>query len=171
MSVWATLLETAIHSPSPHNVQPWRVRIKNDGEAELLIDSGRTLPKEDPTGIFIILTMGMFIEALSLLAANHQHQLEYELLHEPEWYAGAILETQRQVFLPFARLRLDPKDNLETNAYERPLFKKRRTSRLAFSPEPVPNEIVAKLQELAAGCGQRYEQTTDRELIERILAQ
>src|SRR2546426_9373595 len=61
MSVWVTLLETAIHSPSPHNVQPWRVRVRNDHEADLLIDSTRTLPKEDPTGSFIILTMGMFI--------------------------------------------------------------------------------------------------------------
>src|SRR4051794_390352 len=81
MSLWATLLETAIHSPSPHNVQPWRVRIINDSEADLLIDSQRTLPKEDITGSFIILTMGMFIEALSLLAASHQHRLNYTLWH------------------------------------------------------------------------------------------
>ena len=106
MSLWVTLLETAIHSPSPHNVQPWRVRIRNNHEADLLIDSSRTLPKEDPTASFIILTMGMFIEALSLLAANHQHKLSYELFHEPEWYAEAILEAKGQVFLPFASLRL-----------------------------------------------------------------
>jgi len=70
MSVWPSLLETAIHSPSPHNVQPWRVRLLNEQEVDLLIDSARTLPKEDPTGSFIILTMGLFIEALRLLAAN-----------------------------------------------------------------------------------------------------
>ena len=70
MSVWHSLLESAIHSPSPHNVQPWRVRILNEYEADLFIDSDRTLPKEDPTGSFIILTMGLFIEALRLLAAH-----------------------------------------------------------------------------------------------------
>jgi phenylacetate-CoA ligase len=56
MSMWHSLLETAIHAPSPHNVQPWRVRVLNDTEADLFIDSHRTLPKEDPTGSFIILT-------------------------------------------------------------------------------------------------------------------
>src|SRR5205809_766292 len=96
MSLWVILLETAIHTPSPHNVQPWRVRVNNDNEAELLIDSARTLPKEDPTGSFIILTMGMFVEALSLLAANHQNRLEYDLVHELEWYSESILEHNTQ---------------------------------------------------------------------------
>ena len=58
MSVWETLLETAIHAPSPHNVQPWRVRILSEDRADLLIEKRRTLPKEDTTGSFIILTMG-----------------------------------------------------------------------------------------------------------------
>ncbi|MGI8641105.1 MAG: hypothetical protein ACR2MG_14315, partial [Pyrinomonadaceae bacterium] len=65
-NIWTKLLETAIHAPSPHNVQPWRVKIINETEAELYIDSRRTLPKEDITGSFIILTMGLFIEALSI---------------------------------------------------------------------------------------------------------
>jgi nitroreductase len=70
MSIWKTLLETAIHTPSPHNVQPWRLRIVSDESADLLIEKRRTLPKEDLTGSFIILTMGLFIEALTILAAN-----------------------------------------------------------------------------------------------------
>jgi len=61
MSVWHKLLQTAIHAPSPHNVQPWRLRIVSDDTADLLIEKHRTLPKEDPTGSFIILSMGLFI--------------------------------------------------------------------------------------------------------------
>ena len=61
MSVWPSLLESAIYSPSPHNVQPWRVRILDETEADLFIDSARTLPKEDPTGSFITI----FFEGLS----------------------------------------------------------------------------------------------------------
>src|SRR5436309_50595 len=34
---WQRLLEHAIRAPSPHNVQPWRVRILDAREAELLI--------------------------------------------------------------------------------------------------------------------------------------
>src|SRR3954451_19659620 len=79
LSIWKTLLETALYAPSPHNVQPWRLRIVSDGSADLLLEKQRTLPKEDPTGSFIILTMGLFIEALIILAANHSLKLSYEL--------------------------------------------------------------------------------------------
>jgi nitroreductase len=59
MSVWKSLLETAVHAPSPHNVQPWRVKIISDQAADLFIEKSRTLPKEDLSGSFIILTMGV----------------------------------------------------------------------------------------------------------------
>jgi len=171
MSLWIILLETAIHTPSPHNVQPWRLRVKNELEADLLIDTARALPKEDPTGSFIILTMGMFIEALSVMAANHRHQLDYELVHPPDWYARAILDARTQEFLPFAGLRLRADDTIENNHYDRSLFKKRRTSRLALLPNPVPAETTAALRALAAASDQRYEEITDATLIERILDQ
>lgn len=171
MSLWAILLETAIHSPSPHNVQPWRVRVINDSEADLLIDSDRTLPKEDPTGSFIILTMGMFLEALSLLAANHERWLDYRMFHEPDWYARTILETTTRTFLPFAHLTLTPAETVTKHAYDRPLFKKRRTSRISFLEKPVPDEIAAGLKHLAAEWDHRYEQITDPTMIERIVEQ
>jgi hypothetical protein len=75
----------------------------------LLIDSSRTPPKEDPTSSFIIPTMGMFIEALSLLAANHRHKLEYELFHEPAWYAGPF-RGEGTGPSAFAKLRLGADD-------------------------------------------------------------
>src|SRR5215467_14367553 len=171
MSVWATLLETAIHSPSPHNVQPWRLRIKNDREADLLIDSARTLPKEDPLGSFIMLTMGMFIEALSLLAAEEQYRLAFELFHEPEWYGPAMLAATGQVFLPFACLRLVPDKTLETVGNDAAIFLKRRTSRISLKEAPVSDHAATALRELAAQWQQRYEQITDAATIERILQQ
>jgi nitroreductase len=168
MNLWRTLLETAVHAPSPHNVQPWRVRILSDTEAELLIDSRRTLPKEDPTGSFIILTMGLFIEALRILAANQAFRLEHEMHHEPAWYAPAILEASEQTFLPFARLRL-LKDQSARSEFEPSLFVKRRTSRISLLSKPIPVETSESFKELAAGWDQKYEQITDKTRIERIL--
>jgi hypothetical protein len=77
MSRWTKLLETAIHAP--HNVQPWRARILSDATADLLIEKHRTLPKEDPTGSLIILTLGLFIEVLTIVAAIESLKPEYEL--------------------------------------------------------------------------------------------
>lgn len=166
MSVWTSLLETAIHSPSPHNVQPWRVRLINDNEADLLIDSARTLPKEDPTGSFIILTMGLFIEALRLLAANRGLQLEHKMYHEPSWYAIEILKTREQNFFPFAHLSLRPGTQSD---FDPALFLRRRTSRISLLPRAVPPNVTENLKSLAQEWKQRYEEIKDQPTIERIL--
>ena len=168
MGVWHSLLESAVHSPSPHNVQPWRVRILNENEADLFIDSNRTLPKEDPTGSFIILTMGMFIEGLKQLAAHRGLRLEHNEYNAPSWYAEEIVRLREQTFLPFARLRLTADTNLWSK-FDPALFLKRRTSRISLKPDAIPEAVVADLKRLAKEWNHRYEQVTDRQSIERIL--
>jgi nitroreductase len=170
MNVWHSLLETAIHAPSPHNVQPWRVRVLNDTEADLFIDSHRTLPKEDPTGSFIILTMGLFIEALRLLAINQGLRLGHTMYHEPSWYATTILATRTHEFFPFAHLRLTPDASVKSD-FQPETHLTRRTSRLSLKPEPVPESANTELKQLATDWGQRYEQITDHLAIERILGE
>src|SRR5258708_32977076 len=114
MNIWKTLLETASQAPSPHNVQPWRIKIVSDREAELFIDIHRTLPKDDITGSFIILTMGIFIESLSIVAANNRKTISYELLKEPNWYAETIINPNGMKMLPCAMLRLQYGENKGT---------------------------------------------------------
>lgn len=169
MSLWPSLLETARRAPSPHNVQPWRVRLLADGSADLLIEKRRTLPAEDITGSFIILTMGLFIEALSVLAANRSHRLAFELFEEPARYTADRINASGAELLPFARLRLD-RDESVSPEYDDALFLKRRTSRLSFEPAPVPEEAAHALAEMAARHNQRYAQFTDPALVERVLA-
>jgi hypothetical protein len=118
MSIWKTLLEIAIHAPSPHNVQPWRVRILSDDRADLLIEKRRTLPKEDPTGSFIILTMGLFIEALRIVAANRSCELDYELYQAPSQFTPEHIARAEGELLPFARLSLTRRQEQEAGAGE-----------------------------------------------------
>ena len=166
--LWCTLLETAIQTPSPHNVQPWRIRLVSEREAKLFIDRKRTLPKEDTTGSFILSAMGMFVEAIALLAAPRGFSLVYELSHPPEWYAKTILDEEKTDLLPFANLQLSPCSPLE-NPYPAALFLRRRTSRIPLLPNPVEDAAVAALANLATQWGQRYEQITDSEKIESVL--
>lgn len=169
-NVWHTLLETAARTPSPHNVQPWRVKITSELEAELFIDARRTLPKEDVTGSFIILTMGMFIEALRIVAANYGFKLSYELRRQPEWYADAIINSTSEELLPFAGLQLtSANDYDEPSRYSNELFLARRTSRLSLTNEAVPETAARALAELAAESGQRYEQITNAGMIAALL--
>src|SRR5690242_3698257 len=106
MSIWLEILRTAVHAPSPHNVQPWRVRLLDDGAADLYIEKRRTLPKEDVTGSFIILTMGLFIEALAVSAANRSHELTHQLHRELSAFTPDQIERADGDLLPFARLTL-----------------------------------------------------------------
>lgn len=167
MSVWKKLLETAVYAPSPHNVQPWRLRILSDHTAELLIEKRRTLPKEDPTGSFIILTMGLFIEALSSVAANSQLKLEFQLSQPPSRFTPDYIGQSDAELLPFAKLSLT--EERTDSKFDNALFFKRRTSRISFSSQPVPNEAVEALSKLARKWGHTYEQVTTPETIERIL--
>jgi hypothetical protein len=189
MSVWKTLLETAIHAPSPHNVQPWRVRILSDDRADLLIEKRRTLPKEDPTGSFIILTMGLFIEALAILAANRSLKLSYELYQSPSQFTPGHIARAEEELLPFARLSLSRRRDAEAEGgkvkrereqekqvarlghevYDDSIFLARRTSRVSLLPEPVPDEAVQSFERLARKWGQRYEQVSITETIEQVL--
>jgi nitroreductase len=168
MSIWQTLLETAIYTPSPHNVQPWRLRIVSDESADLLIEKRRTLPKEDLTGSFIILTMGLFIEALTILAANRSLKLNYQFYSPLSQYTPEHIAEAADELLPFARLTLGPGE--QTREYDDSLFLTRRTSRTSYLSQPLPNQAIEALSNLAAAWGQTYKQVTDAETIEQILA-
>lgn len=181
MSVWKTLLKIAVHAPSPHNVQPWRIRILSDAadtssitsllQADLLVEKRRTLPKEDPTGSFIILTMGLFIEALSILAANRSLELAYELYQPPSQFTPEHIAKAKEELLPFAKLTLrQGKPQNGRACYEDALFLTRRTSRISLLPNPVPEEDARALKDLAQQWGQKYEQVDSPEVIEAILA-
>ena len=169
MNDWLNLLETAVRTPSPHNVQPWRLRPLDERTADLFIERRRTLPKEDVTGSFIILTMGLFVEALYLLAANRSLNLGWTLQHKPEWYAEEILRPGGEELMHFARLRLSPGEGLARPLYDDALFLRRRTSRISLLPRPVEESAARSLAKLALKWGQRYEQITDAATIERVL--
>ena len=174
MSVWKKLLESAIYAPSPHNVQPWRLRILSDDTADLLIEKGRTLPKEDPTGSFIILTMGLFIEALTILAEGISLKLEFHLCQSASRFTPEQIAKSPDELLPFARLTISHSvpqfDHKPTGSeFNDSLFRKRRTSRISYSARPVPDEAVEALSQLARKWGQTYAQVTETTTIQQIL--
>src|SRR5690349_3827274 len=140
--LWRALLEPALRAPSPHNVQPWRVRLVSDTEAQLWIEKRRTLPKEDVRGSFIVLTMGLFVETLRQIAAHRRLRLGESFAHDLDWYAAEHLESLPDERFAFATLRLaDDADARPAFALE--TIAARRTSRLAYQPEPVAPADVA----------------------------
>ncbi len=167
--LWRDILHIARYTPSPHNTQPWRVRLVSRNEAELFMDAQRTLPEEDYTGSFVLSAMGMFLDAIDLLAAPHQLRLEFQLHQPAGWFAEKARGEHVSDLIPFANMRLIPAESRPVD-WPAATFLKRRTCRISLHPTPVPGEASDSLSALAAQHGHRYKQITDPALIERVLA-
>jgi hypothetical protein len=165
---WPRLLGTAVLVPSPHNVQPWRLRRLDAARAELHIERRRTLPNEDVSGSFIILTMGMFAEGLALVAAHHGLALDVKPVQPFDAFTSERIRASRSPQLHFADLTLWP-DPATQGEYEIELFRRRRTSRLHYLTDPIAPGARATLEGLASRWGHRYAQVTDAARIERLL--
>jgi hypothetical protein len=166
MCSWTTLLETAIYAPSPHNIQPWRVRIHDRFTADLYFDRQRLLPDEDITGNFLIATAGIFIEAIAILAGNRQDQLDYQL-HPSAFAAIQRPRSDDRSLILVARLTLSPNPNIQPQ-YPDELFLKRRTSRLAYTA-PVSELATKALTKLAQSWNYHYQQVNSDRPIAQIL--
>jgi hypothetical protein len=115
--------------------------------------------------------MGLFIEALTILAANNSLKLDFQLCQPASRFTPDEIAKTEGELLPFAKLRLsdiagEPADSKLDNS----LFHKRRTSRIPFTSQPVPGEAFEALSKLAREWGQTYQQVNDPEVIEKILA-
>ena len=168
LAFWNPILAIARHAPSPHNVQPWRVRLTSSHDAELFIDGTRTLPNEDTTGSFLLSAMAMFMEAVNLLAAPHALRLEWRMHRTATDLAAMVSRPSPPGLIPFAALRLVPAPDAPV-AYAPELFLARRTSRVSLRPTPVPESASAQLTSLAAAWGHAYTHLSDPRDLEPIV--
>lgn len=151
-SRWPKLVELASWAPSPHNTQPWAVRILSDDEAELLVPAERTLPHTDPDGAFMTCAIGILVEALDVAAGADGLAVEADCLF-PKLGAGA---EERPVF---AHLRLVPRT--DGPAYTADLLVRRRTARGPYKRRSPAAEALAALEEVARAGGHEARFTSD----------
>ncbi|MBK6895603.1 MAG: hypothetical protein IPH06_03300 [Alphaproteobacteria bacterium] len=157
--LWDDILSLAVRTPSPHNVQPWKVVIHDESRATVYLDTGRTLPIVDDTGSFVLLSMAMFTESICLLATNRQHRVDITLVFSGFSDAPVI---------PYAELRL-VSDPSVAGVYEDSLFLKRRTSRAGSLRKPVPAETIERFKVFFDGAGQSLGFTAEPEMIESLM--
>jgi hypothetical protein len=154
--IWEKLLITAVYTPSPHNAQPWRLRVSSDHQATLFVERARMMPDSDTSGHFIRSSMGMFIEALTLISANAGYTLRHQLL------CGGS-----ESLVPFAELELQP--GAQPSAYPDILFRKRATSRLGSNGVRISAGVAEHLSQFEPQHGQRYHQLDDPMLIDQLV--
>lgn len=154
--IWNELLDYARWCPSPHNVQPWKLKVISETEAQLFYEPKRVPIVVDGTAAFTIAGMAMFIECLNISA----HPYGYKVIAEHENEQG--MTTDSEEIKPFAKLYL-VKTN-EKADYDRELIKKRKTSRLQYDGRILSPEIVTALTAVANRHGQSFTFSNSEEL-------
>jgi hypothetical protein len=158
---WTELLEVARWAPSPHNIQPWRIRVMSEEESELLCAPDRLLPETDPTGRFTTVGLGIFVETLAIAARASGADVAAE-------FDDAPLRTGATRPIRVARLRLVAAATPEELAPD--LIRRRRTSRLPYDGRPVSEAALGALERVAREWGQCLSASSDPELVRWVLA-
>jgi hypothetical protein len=143
---WQELLEYARWAPSPHNVQPWKLKILSATRAQVYYDPTRLLRHTDPTSRFTITGLGMFVECLRVAAGPLGFTLTAHPAPEPQLnYAATDLQL-------FATLELVPSPT-SASGTDRELIRQRKTSRLHYDSRPIPAAVQQRLTAVAAAYG------------------
>ena len=132
----------AILAPSPHNLQPWMIRLDGEEGLTLYCDLDRRLQETDPPDRQTVIGLGAFLELLRQAAAEQGYRAEIQPF--PEGEPGERLDAR-----PIARVHFTP----DETAPRDPLFGmalQRRTARLKFAPDrPVPAETLTAMTDSA----------------------
>lgn len=160
---WHRIAPYAQRCPSPHNTQPFRLRILDEDRAELVFVPRRGLPTADPLGRFTWLTAGIFAEICSIAAHGQGFELTIEWDHTPMYPNGDTATPQTLARLNLKRAGA-PVADLDPQ-----LILDRHTSRLPYDGSTVPTAVIDELKAEAERLGHRFETRSDREAIRWVV--
>jgi hypothetical protein len=150
--VWNEAVAYARWAPSPHNIQPWRLRVLSETTAELLYDPARLLPVTDPTSAFTIMGLAMFVEYLSIAMQPTGFAVRAEYVMQPLNYGATALTR-------FATLTRVP--TTDAPAFDRELIMARQTSRLPYDGYTVDDATLHALASLSSADGHAFHWSSD----------
>ena len=157
---WTELVDYARWCPTVHNLQPHKLKIISDTEAELYYDPARLLPVGDPNAIFVTLAMAIFIEHLSIVARSYGANVEIAELYE-------TISTSKSTITLFAKLKLIP--SLEKEELDKELIKSRRTSRLHYDGKPLKQDALDKIKKQAELFEHEFFSSSEKEMVDFVI--
>ena len=157
---WVEGAAYARWTPSPHNIQPWLLRIVSPTECDLLVDPSRLLPVTDPTSAFTTMGMAMFVENLAV--AVQPRGLAVQAV-----YVNAPLDYNATRPTLFATLHLVP--SASPSAFDRQVILERKTSRLTYDGHPVADSALEPLASLSTTHGHTLRWSSDDAMVSWII--
>jgi hypothetical protein len=161
------LVGLAIRAPSPHNVQPWKLRATSESHATLYVDLNRALPAEDVTGSFLLSAMGLFLEALRIAAHANSFELSMSMCESPATLAPRF-STPSTDLIPFACLSLTPTER-PVDDFLLPLLHARTTGRTIYSAARLSADAEALLRRGALDAGLEFGLISDYRIVRYVL--
>lgn len=158
--VWQEGAAYARWAPSPHNIQPWLLRVVSPTHCELLYNPARLLPKTDPTSAFTIMGLTMFAEYLSVAVAPRGYAVRAEYVARPLAYA-----VTRPAL--FANLELVPRG--AAPVIDRSVILMRQTSRLPYDGHRVDDGALNAIAALTAEEGHSFQWSSDDAQVEWMI--
>lgn len=147
------ILSYAILAPNPHNLQPWRADLREEGAITVWHDPARMLPQTDPFSRQLLIGHGCFLETAAIAAREFGFELAVTVFPQGE-PSRATLEDK-----PIARLELKPgaqKDGLFD------AITRRHSAKVPFDKDrPVPANVAAAISAAAATAGCRMTITSE----------
>ncbi len=116
------ILRLASLAPSGHNTQPWLIQMIDSEHFTLSIDESRYLPEVDPDHRETLISMGCFLENLTLAAGNMGYRAEIDITaqeSDDKEIAAVRLSQDEQFTYPVERME------------------NRRTLRSGYAAEPI----------------------------------
>lgn len=154
---WKELVDYARWCPTVHNLQPHKLKIISESEADLYYDPTRLLPVGDPDCTFITIAMGIFIEHLSISASHYGAKVIIAEVFDP-------ITTRAKSQTLFAKLKLVPA--LEKEEFSRELITKRRTSRMHYDGNGLRQDTLDKAKKQTALFQHEFFSSSDKELVD-----
>lgn len=158
--LWRDGAAYARWTPSPHNTQPWRLRVVSATQSELYYDHRRLLPVTDPSGAFTTMGLATFVEYLTIALRHRGYDLRAE-------FPDRALNFSATRPVLFATMELTPATS--EPAFDRQLILKRQTSRLPYDGRVVKKESLEALRAIAAVEGHQLEWSSNRSFVKWVI--
>ncbi|MBC7512196.1 hypothetical protein H7142_00870 [Candidatus Saccharibacteria bacterium] len=162
-AIWQAIINDARRYPSPHNSQPIKIKILNDGDAGLYYDLDLGLPAESYGIPFAHVCAGVFLESLSIVAAKKGYKV-HETVVPTELNFGASNRLHR-----FANVSLSARKVTDRDVQTYDAFMRRQTSRRPYDSRLVPELTIEELQRIAASGGYMFRTSSDKQFVKDIV--
>jgi hypothetical protein len=159
--LWTSLLEYARWTPSPHNIQSWRISCESAHQATLYYDPTRLIPDTDPHGQFATIGFGIFLEYLRIAASHAGYTLTWTPLCE---------RVDPAVSAPTPFFALELQEGATPDTLPLQLIQSRQTSRLAYdNSRPITTSALEDLRIVAQEFGHDFTFSTKKAMVSWLL--